>query len=88
MLSASEIREETSKNKLKEDENPSDLFEAIAEIENQARKIQGYSITKREMCSKFIMAAPKMYKSGINQVQRSKGIRMTVDDLEGEMVPL
>ena len=29
-----------------------------------------------------------MYKSGIKQVQRSKGIRMTMDDLEGKMVPI
>ena len=58
-LSVSDIREEVSKIKLKSNGNPADLLEAIADIDNQKRKIQGDSITEIKLCSKVIMTAPK-----------------------------
>ena len=48
-LSTSELIEEMSKTKLKENENPADFFEEISQIENQVRKIQGDSITKSKL---------------------------------------
>ena len=58
-LSVSDIREEVSKIKLKSNGNPADLLEAIADIDNQKRKIQGDSIIEIKLCSKVIMTAPK-----------------------------
>ena len=51
------------------------------QILNQSSKIQGYSITKSKLLSKFKMVDQKMYKAGIKRVQISKGISMTVDCL-------
>ena len=48
-LSTSEIREEMSKIKLKENKNLADFFEEISQIENQVRKIQGDSITESKL---------------------------------------
>ena len=81
MLSASDLIEEASKIKVNENENPADFFEEIPDILNQSSKIQGYSITKSKLLSKFKMVDQKMYKAGIKRVQISKGIIITVGGL-------
>ena len=48
-LSTSELREEMSKIKLKENVNPEYFLKEISQIENQVSKIQEYSITESKL---------------------------------------
>lgn len=88
MLSASKLRQELNRMKLKEDKDPVDFFEKIAIIQMQARKIKDDTISEKEIVSKIVTAAPKMYMATIRTLQKEKGSSLEIEDLEDERCEL
>jgi len=84
-LTASTLRQKLTRLKMKASDDPTDMFEKVAAIKNQASKIKDDVISEQEVCSKIMIAAPKEYMLGIRAVQIARGAAMTVDHLEKEM---
>ena len=52
------------------------------------RKITDDTISDKEICSKIITAAPKMYISVIGNLHKDRGSNLEIEDLEQEMCEL
>ena len=57
-------------------------------IQMQSRKIKDDTISEKEILSKIVTAAPKMYMPSIRAIQKDKGSSLEIDDLEEEMCEL
>ena len=64
---------------------PTDMSEKVTAIQHQASKIKDDIISEQEVCSKIMIAAPKMYIQGIRAMQIAQDAAMMVDHLEKEM---
>ena len=88
MLSASKLRHDLNRLRLKEKGDPVYFFDKMVVIQLQARKIKEDTISYNEIISKIVMEAPKMYMSSIRVLQRMKGLSLDIEDIEEEMCEL
>ena len=70
---APKFRQELQIFKLKEESDTTELFEKIETIQLQASKITDDTILEKEICSKVISAAPKIYMPVIRNLQKENG---------------
>ena len=63
MLSASKLRHDLNRLRLKEKGDPVYFFDKMAVIQLQARKIKEDTISYNDIISKIVMDTPKMYMS-------------------------
>ena len=69
---------------MKDDDDPSVLFEQIAEVQNRALTAN-MTISTKEEVAMVIKAAPPKYHAVITAEVRAKGVSVTGDDLEDVM---
>ena len=85
ILLASKLRQELHRLKLKEEGDPTDLFEKMATIQIQSRKITDDIILEKNICLKTITTAPNMYMLVMRNFCKEKGSNLEIENPEEEM---
>jgi len=81
IMAKAQLRVELTEISMKENEDPSNLFEKIAEIENRYSQ-GGYNVPQDEIIALVIEKVPECYQSALEAESRRLGAALTVNDLE------
>jgi len=84
LLSKVELRQELNSIKMKKEDNPSVLFEALSGIENKYNTA-AYKVPSEDLIAAVLEKAPKEYSSLLTAEMRSKGPALTREHLKEAM---
>ena len=84
ILSKVELRQELNGIKMKKEDNPAVLFEALSGIENKYNTAM-YKVPSEDLIAAVLEKAPKEYSSLLTAEMRSKGVALTREHLKEAM---